>query len=100
MHTLYTQYTSYIHTHIHTYICVARVAHIPSLPGMYNEFIRVYMHTHTICTNNDVLVEETKTQNPRKYLIFSKTFEKTGSQDKTTTCPYTVVDKLNNLNYH
>ena len=34
--------------HIHTYICVARVAHIPSLPGMYNEFIRIHAHTYPV----------------------------------------------------
>ena len=54
-------HTYIVHTvhiiHIHTYICVARVAHIPSLPGMYNEFIRIHAHTYC-CTCNVILQKE------------------------------------------
>ena len=55
-HMTYIVHTVHI-IHIHTYICVARVAHIPSLPGMYNEFIRIHAHTYC-CTCNVILQKE------------------------------------------
>ena len=51
--------------HIHTYICVARVAHIPSLPGMYNEFIRIHAHTYC-CTCNVILQKEDRDEEASK----------------------------------